>query len=137
MLSYLPVEASGVLSGLKILLVEDESEPREALAALLATEGAKVTAASTGTEAMEMWRRQHFDVLLTDLGLPDVPGQDVIRRVRDGEKSRAIVVVVTGCDEPTLSEAWSAGADAVLLKPVDWPALLSRLRTTTAQRAAA
>ncbi len=137
LLRCVDVESVGVLSGLRILLVEDESEPREALAALLTTEGADVTAAGTATDAFDMWRREHFDVLLTDLGLPDVPGQDLIRRVRDGEKARAIIVVVTGCDEPTLTDARTAGADAVLLKPVDWPVLLSRLRGTTSPRAAA
>lgn len=132
------MDANGPLSGLRILLVEDESEPREALAALLRTEGARVVCAANGTEAIDSWRREPFDVLLTDLGLPDVPGQDLIRRVRDTETSRAIVVVVTGCEEPTLGEARNAGADAILLKPVDWPALLARLRpSTTSEQAAA
>jgi CheY-like chemotaxis protein len=56
--------------------------------------------------------------VLTDLGLPDIPGDVVIRRVLETARRRPRVIVVTGYGEPFVSRARQAGADVVLNKPV-------------------
>jgi CheY-like chemotaxis protein len=71
----------GALGGARILLVEDNKDIRDVFSILLEIEGAKVTAAATGREAVDLAMRQEFDLLLTDLGLPDIPGDLVIRNV--------------------------------------------------------
>ena len=115
------------LRGARVLLVEDAKDIRDVFALLLAAEGAEVAATGSGREAIELAERGDFDVLLTDLGLPDIPGDVVIRQVVATARRRPWVVVVTGYDEPFISRAREAGADVVLTKPLSWSALLDRL----------
>jgi CheY-like chemotaxis protein len=115
------------LGGLKVLIVEDAKDIRDVFALLLSAEGAEVVATSTGREAIEAAAGREFDVLLTDLGLPDVPGDVVIRQVIATARRRPWVVVVTGYDEPFIGRAREAGADVILTKPLAWSALLDRI----------
>jgi two-component system, chemotaxis family, CheB/CheR fusion protein len=115
------------LRGARVLLVEDAKDIRDVFALLLTAEGAEVSATGSGREAIELATRGDFDVLLTDLGLPDIPGDVVIRHVVATARRRPWVVVVTGYDEPFIGRAREAGADVVLTKPLSWSALLDRL----------
>jgi two-component system CheB/CheR fusion protein len=115
------------LRGAKVLLAEDARDIRDVFTLLLQAEGAAVTATGSGREAAELGAVGEFDVLLTDLGLPDIPGDLVIRHVVATARRRPWVVVVTGYDEPFISRAREAGADVVLTKPITWSVLLDRL----------
>src|SRR5437588_437852 len=112
---------------LRVLLVEDAHDIREVFTLLLRAEGVDVVAAGSGREAMDWAARRDFDVVLTDLGLPDVPGDVVIRRVLAGARRRPRIIVVTGYDEPFVSRARQAGADVVFNKPVLWSTLADTL----------
>ena len=125
------------LDGLQVLLVEDAKDILDVFALLLSAEGAEVTAAGTGREAIEAALKGQFDVLLTDLGLPDVPGDVVIRQVIATARRRPRVVVVTGYDEPFIGRARQAGADVILTKPLAWSALLDSLGPSPAAPIAA
>jgi len=115
------------LRGARVLLVEDAKDIRDVFSLLLTAEGAEVAATGSGREALELAGQHDFDVLLTDLGLPDIPGDLVIRHVVATARRRPWVVVVTGYDEPFISRARQAGADVVLTKSLAWSALLDRL----------
>ncbi len=115
------------LEATRILLVEDAKDIRDVFSMLLRAEGAEVIATGSGLEAAAIANREEFDLLLTDLGLPDIPGDMVIRQVLDRAKHRPRVVVVTGYDEPFVTRARQAGADVVLTKPVAWSDLLDYL----------
>jgi two-component system CheB/CheR fusion protein len=119
------------LRGTKVLLVEDAQDIRDVFRLLLEAEGAEVTATGSGREATELGARGDFDVLLTDLGLPDVPGDAVIRHVVATAPRRPWIVVVTGYQEPFIARAREAGADVVLTKPIAWSALVERLVPAT------
>jgi two-component system CheB/CheR fusion protein len=119
------------MRGTKVLLVEDARDIRDVFVLLLEAEGAEVTATGSGREAAELGARGDFDVLLTDLGLPDVPGDVVIRHVTATAARRPRVVVVTGYGEPFISRAREAGADVVLTKPIAWSALLDLIVPVT------
>jgi two-component system, chemotaxis family, CheB/CheR fusion protein len=121
------MEREGPLRNARVLLVEDARDIREVFTLLLEAEGARVTATGTGREAVELAARDEFDVLLTDLGLPDIPGDMVIRHVVATARRRPWVVVVTGYDEPFIGRARTAGANVVLTKPIAWAELLDRL----------
>jgi len=121
------MEREAPLRNARVLLVEDAKDIRDVFTLLLQAEGARVTASSTGREAVELASREAFDVLLTDLGLPDIPGDMVIRHVVATAIRRPWVVVVTGYDEPFIGRAREAGADVVLTKPIAWAELLDRL----------
>ena len=115
------------LDGLRVLVVEDVWDILEVFAILLRAEGAKVSTAGTGRDAAELARQTEFDVVLTDLGLPDIPGDVLIRQLGSGSKRRARVVAVTGFGEPYISRALQAGADVVFTKPVEWSRILEYL----------
>ena len=112
---------------LRVLRVEDVPDIREVFTLLLHAEGVDVVATGSGREAAELAAHDDFDVVLTDLGLPDIPGDVVIRRVLANARRRPRVIVVTGYDEPFVSRARHAGADIVFNKPVVWSALADTL----------
>jgi two-component system, chemotaxis family, CheB/CheR fusion protein len=115
------------LKGTRILLVEDAPDIREVFTVLLRVEGAEVVAVATGREASETAARGDFDVVLSDLGLPDIPGDVLIRQIIAGARRRTRVVVVTGYGEPYLTRARQAGAEVVFTKPVEWSRILEWL----------
>ena len=120
------IPSGQALDGLRVLLVEDIDDIRELLAFLLASEGADVRAAGSAQHALEAAATWTFDVLLTDLGLPDLAGDQLIKEIV-GMKSGVKVVVVTGFGEPYAARARQAGADFVFTKPLDWSLLRARL----------
>lgn len=115
------------LAGMRILLVEDSEDTREAFVRLLSLEGATVSAAQNAREAAELAMTGDYDVLLTDLGLPDISGDALITTVIATARRRPKIVVVTGYGEPYVSRAQAAGADVVLVKPVMWNRLVEHL----------
>lgn len=118
-----------ILKRIRVLLVEDVADIREVLTILLRAEGAEVVPTGSGREAVELVAQQEFDVVLSDLGLPDIPGDVLIRQIRAGARGRRPrVVVLTGYGEPYVTRARQAGADAVFSKPVDWTLVLDYLR---------
>ena len=78
-------------------------------------------------EALEAASRQHFDVILSDLGLPDIPGDVLIRQLLCTTRNRTRVIVITGYGEPYLTRARQAGAEVVFTKPVEWTRILDYL----------
>ncbi len=112
---------------MRILLVEDAADIREVFTALLRVEGAEVTATGSGREAAELAAGSDFDVVLSDLGLPDLPGDVLIRQILATARRRTRVVVVTGYGEPYLTRARQAGAEVVFTKPVEWMRILQWL----------
>ena len=124
---YGPHKDSMGLRGLRVLVIEDAQDIREVFTLLLRAEGADVESASNGREATELIARQQFDVVLSDLGLPDIPGDVLIRELRSRSARGTRVLVVTGYGEPFLSRARQAGADVVFTKPVEWSRILEYL----------
>ena len=120
-------EVRGARKKLRVLLVEDSADIREVFTILLRAEGVDVIATASGHEATELAASRDFDIVLTDLGLPDIPGDQVIRRVLASARRRPRVIVVTGYDEPFVSRARQAGADEVFNKPVIWANLARML----------
>ena len=82
--------------------------------------------AECGRSALAVEGGIAFDVVLADLGLPDIPGDVLVRALLAAAPVRPWVIVMTGCGEPDLSRAKESGANAILLKPLDWETLLAR-----------
>lgn len=70
------------LNGLRVLVVDDERDTRELIAALLTTCGAEVVSVSSATEALAQMERQRFDLLVSDIGMPEMNGHDLMARIR-------------------------------------------------------
>ena len=115
------------LAGRRVLIVEDADDIRDLLVFLVRLEGAEVRSAATAGAALAAAASWEFDVLLTDLGLPDMPGDLLIKQLRAMKSPHPRVVVVTGYSEPYLTRARQAGADAVFVKPLEWSTLRAEL----------
>lgn len=124
----LPEAGRWRLDRLRVLVVEDVADICEVVALLLRLEGATVVTTGSGREAAELVARMPFDVVLSDYGLPDLPGDVLIRQIRAAGGNRLRIAVLTAFGEPYASRARQAGADAVFIKPVEWTALLDYLR---------
>lgn len=120
------------LDSLRVLVIEDQRDLRELFAELLAEEGAAVTQVGTGREAIALSSIRRFDVVLTDLGLPDISGDLLVRELLAAAKP--LVVVITGQGEPHLGRARAAGAHAVFQKPVEWHRIVTYLRHSSAAK---
>jgi two-component system KDP operon response regulator KdpE len=113
--------------GPTVLLVEDDDATRTALARDLIAHGYRVDAVEDGTAAIGRWDARRPDVVLLDLGLPDMDGVAVIRRVRR-EALTPILVLSARNAESTKVEALEAGADDYVTKPFGTAELHARLR---------
>ncbi|HRJ59832.1 MAG TPA: response regulator [Azospirillaceae bacterium] len=114
---------------LKVLVVDDEPPIRRFLRASLAVNGYDVIEAKNGAEGLDEMRRNAPDLLVLDLGLPDIDGLEVIRRLRHGGDVRPIIVLSSRDDEAGKVEALDLGADDYVTKPFGVDELLARIRT--------
>ena len=115
------------MSSLRILLIEDNADARDALRALLELDGYEVATAAEGQEGLDLARATDPDVALIDIGLPALDGYEVARRMRPAGQRRPVLVALTGYSQPEdRRRAGEAGFDAHLVKPVD-PTDLSRV----------
>jgi CheY-like chemotaxis protein len=128
--------AKVTLHGLAVLVIEDVSEIRDAFVSLLRADGANAIGAGTGREALAMASRQRFDAVLSDLDLPDISGDVVIRAILASATAPIRIVVVSGADALQLNQAREAGADAVFQKPVEWATVVRYLDEPGLQSAA-
>jgi CheY-like chemotaxis protein len=115
------------LRGLQILVIEDAPDVRGVLTTLLRIEGADVVAAGSGHEALAVFRSRHFDVVLSDLGLPDISGDVLIRALIAAARRPIKVVVITGESQPALTRALEAGAGIIFTKPCRWDSVVTYL----------
>jgi two-component system KDP operon response regulator KdpE len=114
-------------SGASVLIVEDDNETRRALVRDLATRGYRPVEAPDGRTAMERWEAARPDVVLLDLGLPDIDGLEIIRRIR--RDSTVPIVILSGrYEEREKVEALERGADDYVTKPFGVDELNARLR---------
>ncbi|MEQ8787089.1 MAG: response regulator [Pirellulaceae bacterium] len=111
-----------------ILVIEDEQPIRRFLRASLASEGYRVAEASSGEEGLRIASHQPPDLVILDLGLPGVDGQEVLRKLR--EWLTAPIIVLSARDqEQQKIDALDHGADDYVTKPFGIGELLARMRT--------
>jgi two-component system KDP operon response regulator KdpE len=111
----------------RILVVDDEPSILAAVVPLLRARGYEVFSASSGQAALDAVDRHAPQVVILDLGLPDMEGADVCRRIREG-RSVAILVLSARSAEADKVAALDAGADDYVTKPFGPEELLARLR---------
>jgi two-component system, OmpR family, KDP operon response regulator KdpE len=115
-------------AALKILVVDDEPPMRKLLRMGLASQGYEVLEAPNGKAALELLARKPALVIL-DLGLPDIDGHELLRRIRQDQESLPIVVLSSRGDEAGKVAALDLGADDYVTKPFGMDELLARMRT--------
>ena len=112
-----------------ILFIEDERNILAFVAKLLSGHNYKVTTATTGTEGLQLINSICPDLILLDLGLPDMDGQTIIRQVREWSDCPVIVISVR-TNEHEKVKALDLGADDYITKPFGSAKLLARIRTS-------
>ena len=114
----------------RVLVIDDEAALLRALRINLAARDYTVSTASDGASGLAAMARDHADVVIVDLGLPDMDGTEVIRGIR-GWSSAPIIVLSARGQETQKVEALDAGADDYVTKPFGMNELLARLRAAT------
>ena len=111
----------------RLLLVEDEAQLREQLMEILDRHQYQVDYCVDGAEAMGFSDRNDYDVAVIDLGLPRVPGMDVIRHIRDTGHDYPVLILPARGDWQDKVDGLGAGADDYLVKPFHVQEFLARL----------
>jgi two-component system KDP operon response regulator KdpE len=113
---------------IRILVVDDEPAIRKLLRVGLSTQGYETFDAPNGTLALDILGRETIDLIILDLGLPDMRGHDLLRRIRTDFPDLPVVVLSSRDDEPGKVEALDLGADDYVTKPFGMGELLARIR---------
>lgn len=118
----------------RILIVDDEPAIRRFLRTSLTVQGYLTLEAETGEEALNALARNRVDLVVLDLGLPDIDGLEVLRRLRESHSSVPVIVLSSRADEPGKVQALDVGADDYVTKPFGMEELLARLRAALRHR---
>jgi two-component system KDP operon response regulator KdpE len=119
---------------LRVLVVDDEPAIRRFLRAGLSSQGYVVTELEDGLHAVDIARRKATDLIVLDLGLPDIDGTEVITRIRADGSAVPIIVLSSRDDEAAKVEALDLGADDYVTKPFGIDELLARIRAAQRHR---
>jgi len=124
--------------GHKLLIVEDDAQVREMFAIALSDAGFSVITAADGYAGLDCARREHPDLILTDVEMPNLDGISMIGRLRCDPELKAVpVLVLSSVHASLLSQAVAAGASDVMQKPVQLARLIHTIRQALGLDAAA
>jgi two-component system, OmpR family, KDP operon response regulator KdpE len=115
--------------GARILIIDDEKQIRRVLRTALAGYGYDIAEASSGREGLGQAAITHPELIILDLGLPDLDGTDVIKQLREWTETPIIILSVREHEEDKI-EALDAGADDYITKPFSMGELHARIRAT-------
>jgi two-component system KDP operon response regulator KdpE len=111
----------------RVLVVDDEPPIRKLLRMGLSAHGYQVTEATNGKNALELLGKSP-DIIILDLGLPDIQGHDLLRMIRGRNEAVPVIVLSSRGDEAGKVQALDLGADDYVTKPFGMDELLARMR---------
>jgi two-component system KDP operon response regulator KdpE len=112
----------------RVLVIDDEPPIRKLLRLGLSAQGYQTVEAASGKIALELFSEQPPDLVILDLGLPDMQGHELLRTIRARNDSVPIVVLSSRDDEAGKVQALDSGADDYVTKPFGMDELLARMR---------
>ena len=119
---------------IRILVIDDEPPIRKLLRTGLTTQGYQTIDATNGRTALDALAREVPDLIILDLGLPDIAGHDLLRIIRERHESLPVIVLSSREDEKGKVEALDLGADDYVTKPFGMNELLARMRAALRHR---
>jgi signal transduction histidine kinase len=130
-----PAPSASLLSGLRVLLVDDEADGRDATAMLLASQGALVETVESAREALDALDRSVPDILLSDIGMPEEDGLSLLRTVRSranaGGGGVPAVALTAYARSEDRAQSLLAGFDGFVTKPIDPAVLIAAIAKLT------
>jgi len=111
----------------RVLAIDDEPQIQRLLTIALEANGYRVSSAASGQEGLAQAAQRHHDVILLDLGLPDVGGLSVLKQLREWTQAPVIILTVQEGESEKI-EALDSGADDYVTKPFNTGELLARMR---------
>ncbi len=117
-----------------VLVIDDEPSVADALKVILSDSGYQVAVAMSGREALENLGKRRFDLVITDVRLPDISGLDVLRHLRRSHPNVTVIIITAHYTPELAAESLSLGAAGVLAKPFS-PSDLLRIIETASSRA--
>src|SRR6185503_1695932 len=112
----------------KILLIEDQQDVRESLQHMLDIEGHRVEAASSAEEGLDWLERKRFDLVVTDYQLPGRDGFDVVKTVSQSDPHLPVILMTAYHSTDRIIDATQIGAYDYVMKPIDPPEFLEKIR---------
>jgi PAS domain S-box-containing protein len=131
-----PMTSRQLLKGKAILIVDDSRDTIDMLTKLLTLEGARVASAGSGAEALQMVRTGSFDLIISDIAMPEMDGYQLLRNIREGANGvnlRALALTGYGRDHD-IKRAQAEGFADHLTKPIDINRFLSTVQRLTDRR---
>jgi DNA-binding NtrC family response regulator len=123
-----------LLKDVLILVVDEQFADREALKAILEDKGYRVATAKDGTEAIEMVRSQHYDIIFLDVSLPDMNGVETFERVKKIDPKATVIMMSGYTEEELVSRAVREGAYACIYKPFDMKKVIALIENIIRRR---
>ncbi|HUV71712.1 MAG TPA: response regulator transcription factor [Clostridia bacterium] len=111
-----------------VLAVEDDTDLREYLKELLTDHGYAVQTAANGVEALNLIKKVEPDLVILDLGLPDIDGESVCSQIKKEHQDLTIIILTAKDGSPNIVRGLDLGADDYITKPFDGDVLLARLK---------
>src|ERR1700678_775852 len=112
---------------ISVLVIEDEADIRQLLRTLLEREGYSVSEATQGRDGVRQFHQSHPDIVILDVGLPDLDGWQVLERIRDMSDVPVLMLTALGTERDKV-RGLNAGADDYLTKPFSRVELLARIQ---------
>jgi DNA-binding response OmpR family regulator len=125
------------VKGSRVLVIEDSPDIRELFVTLLGLDGARAVGVGSGRDALLAFRSEPFDIVMTDLGLPDMPADTLIRALLAEAHGAVEIIVISGEGEPAVTRALQAGASMIFAKPCRWADVYAHLARNDTSAAAA
>jgi DNA-binding response OmpR family regulator len=105
------------LKNYEVLLVDDDPNILKVIASALGDRGYQVTTASGGDAAIEALRINEFDLVITDLNMPETDGIAVVKKAKELNRDRGVMILTGSCAPTLVAQALRVGADDYMLKP--------------------
>jgi len=108
----------------KILVIDDEEGVRDVLEGIFKNEGHRVTLAETGRKGLNEFKKTHFDLVLTDLGMPEMSGWELAEEIKKIDPDMPVGLITGWAVAPTKEKMKKEGVDFILSKPFDYAKVL-------------